>query len=488
MWMDAVYATGNGVPLVIADEGEFVPAAEISVNSVEFSTEPGQIAQVTVDIDPGPAAVVEGFDLLLSYDPNLLTVSSVTQGALLDSCEWEYFTYRTGANGDCEPDTVTKEFLRVVSVAEIADAHTSLCNISTAGTLFNIEFQVTSDDTYECYSAPVSFHWCDCGDNVLATSSGDTLLISQDVFDLYNVNVTQDIPFPTIFGAPSECITDGSTQRRINYYSSSVEITCADSINARGDINLNDIAYEIADAVLFANYLIYGLEVFTINQEQQINASDVNTDGVPLTLDDYIYLWRVIVGDALPWPIPPNAMANDTVVFIQDTLNKKVSILYPYPDSIRGVYLIFEGDLRPWGWGEDSTDTPFNGFYTRVLMDSYSSQDTLLFTQDSLFFYTGDGNLIGAFAAYDGINSLPTTIEGAVPSCCSERGNVDNDLSGEVNISDLVTLIEYQFGSGSQPACIEQADLNNDWTLDISDILFMVEYMFNYGPAPNDCL
>ena len=56
----------------------------------------------------------------------------------------------------------------------------------------------------------------------------------------------------------------------------------------------------IADAVTLANYFIYGLSAFSINIEGQIAASDVNADGIPLSVADLVYLIRVITGDALP--------------------------------------------------------------------------------------------------------------------------------------------------------------------------------------------
>ena len=68
----------------------------------------------------------------------------------------------------------------------------------------------------------------------------------------------------------------------------------------RGDINNNGVAYEIADMVLFTNYFIYGLGVFTIDQEIQIAATDVNRDGLTLSVADLMYLIRFVLGDALP--------------------------------------------------------------------------------------------------------------------------------------------------------------------------------------------
>jgi len=68
---------------------------------------------------------------------------------------------------------------------------------------------------------------------------------------------------------------------------------------------LNGIRNEIADAVLFTNYFLYGVSALDPNptyRAGQIAASDVNADGNPLTVGDLVYLLRVIVGDALPYP------------------------------------------------------------------------------------------------------------------------------------------------------------------------------------------
>ncbi|MFQ5500560.1 MAG: T9SS type A sorting domain-containing protein, partial [Candidatus Zixiibacteriota bacterium] len=75
-----------------------------------------------------------------------------------------------------------------------------------------------------------------------------------------------------------------------------------DSIDARGDINLNSVPYEIADAVLYSNYFIFGLSVFKVSLAGQIAASDVNADGLTLSVADLVLLIRVIIGDAEPIP------------------------------------------------------------------------------------------------------------------------------------------------------------------------------------------
>lgn len=87
----------------------------------------------------------------------------------------------------------------------------------------------------------------------------------------------------------------------------------------------------------------------------------------------------------------------------------------------------------------------------------------------------------------------PDYIDGYIyANCCQGlRGNVDGDVSDEVNISDLLYFVEYSFATpaGPEPGCFEEADVNADGNIDISDILYLVEYQFSNppGPAPLSC-
>jgi len=67
-------------------------------------------------------------------------------------------------------------------------------------------------------------------------------------------------------------------------------------------LNLNGLANEIADVVVFTNYFIYGIAAFVINPDGQLAASDVNADGFALTVADLVYLIRIVVGDAIAIP------------------------------------------------------------------------------------------------------------------------------------------------------------------------------------------
>jgi hypothetical protein len=73
--------------------------------------------------------------------------------------------------------------------------------------------------------------------------------------------------------------------------------------DARGDLNLDGIANTVADAVLYSRYFIEGDGVWDPAWEAvQVQASDVNNDGVPLTVADLVYLIRIITGDEQPFP------------------------------------------------------------------------------------------------------------------------------------------------------------------------------------------
>jgi hypothetical protein len=132
-----------------------------------------------------------------------------------------------------------------------------------------------------------------------------------------------EISRPPGLGAPDECVEgDKITPNRcVYFYNGGICIKHPDSIDARGDINLNGVAYEIADAVVLTNYFIFGPAALTVNPDGQIAASDVNADGYTLTIADLVYLIRVIVGDADPIP-RPSPYLREMTLGVSDSGNK----------------------------------------------------------------------------------------------------------------------------------------------------------------------
>jgi hypothetical protein len=259
-----------------------------------------------------------GFDFLVGYDNSALSFFSATLGADLGpaGCGWEYFTYRYGAFGNCGGPCPSGK-LRVVAIADQNNGanHPSCYQVPDGGCLVELKFYVTNDRTFECQYVPIRFVWFDCGDNGISSRTGDTLFISSQVFEFQNTDPLSDpnfeitgldcgIPFH-YGGACPDCDVSQKYQpiRFIIFWNGGIDIVCADSIDARGDLNLNGIENEIADAVLYTNFFLYGMGALDpIFFDAQIAASDVNADGVPLSVADLVYLLRIIVGDALPFP------------------------------------------------------------------------------------------------------------------------------------------------------------------------------------------
>jgi hypothetical protein len=71
------------------------------------------------------------------------------------------------------------------------------------------------------------------------------------------------------------------------------------------------------------------------------------------------------------------------------------------------------------------------------------------------------------------------------------RGDANAD--GSINIADAVFILNYLFGSGQEPSCLEAADANDDNYFakpDISDPLYILNWLFSGGPplsAPQQC-
>jgi hypothetical protein len=135
--------------------------------------------------------------------------------------------------------------------------------------------------------------------------------------------------FPTGAGIMPICLEgDGKSipLEAIDFKNGGVDIICDSVIDARGDINMNGVDYEISDAVMFTNYFIIGQAAFGSHPEGSAAASDTNADGAVLTVADLVYLVRVIQGDALPYPKPaPGATFGVSTQKIADNVTVNVN-------------------------------------------------------------------------------------------------------------------------------------------------------------------
>jgi hypothetical protein len=283
-----------------------------------------------------------GYDFLVAYDASALSFISADPGEILTTCGFEYFTFRFGADGNCS-GSCPSGLLRVVSIADMNNGanHPSCFGAGLDGSLATLKFLVTSDQTFGCQFVPISFYWIDCGDNGISSISGDTLFISAHVYGYDLVSeITGQPGYGGWQGTDYDCLEGYKifADTVVNFHDGGIDIICPDSVDSRGDLNLNAIPNEIADAVLYSNYFLYGIGVFDISLEGQRAASDVNNDGSTLSVGDLVYLIRVITGDALPFPklAPFSATADLKVV------NGNISTTSS--EDIGAVYMTFKVD------------------------------------------------------------------------------------------------------------------------------------------------
>ncbi len=337
----------------------------------------GQIETVTI-YQQGSGKELGGYEFLIAYDATALTINNVHVGSILEDCGWEYFTYRHGDNGNCGSGCPTG-LLRIVALAETNNGayHPGCYLDGMVGALASIDFMVTNDATFECQYVPVRFFWLDCADNTFSSKSGDTLWLSRNVFDFELNDITNNsYGFPGYYGAPNFCLEGGGPGkpapiRCVDFTNGGIDIVCADSIDARGDLNLNSVANEIADAVLYSNYFVYGLGVFTINSAGQIAASDVNADGLSLTVADLVYLIRVVTGDAIPYPkLDPNGTYE-----VDFDVQHGVLSINSSDYRVGAIFLTLDGEVEPTLHADAEQmeiRRNFDGEKTRVLIYNMS--------------------------------------------------------------------------------------------------------------------
>ncbi len=373
-------------------EIEVIPTFRVSIEKTE-RTSFGSIENVSITLDNStdPGNPMGGYDLLIQYDASALSFNSAAIGALIEADGWEYFKYRFGESGNCGSSACPSGIVRIVAFAEINDGANHPAGFgetpAASSELTVLSFLVTGDITFECQYVPIRFKWYDCGDNGISSKSGDTLFISRNVYDFDLIGNIADpsASFPTLQGANSTCdvaVDDGKPdlERCVDFRNGGIDIVCLDEIDDRGDINLNNVANEVADAVLFTNYFIYGISVFTVNLEGQIAATDVNADGLALSVADLVYLIRIVIGDALPYAkITPLAVRythdNQGVMSVKDDV------------QIGAAHIVISGDVEPILLADEmEIKYAFDGTNTRVLVWSIDGDS---FTGDFLN-VTGD--------------------------------------------------------------------------------------------------
>ena len=381
--VDACGATGTCQTIITVT----LPSLGCPLVKIEktHGTLQGHFEEMAITIENGPFEM-GGFDFLIAYDASALTFNEAQPGELLDTCDWEYFTYRHGVSGNCG-NACPSGLLRIIALAETNNGPNHPACYGPPDTepheLAKMTFYVTNDRTYDCQYVPIYFFWMDCGDNALSSIDGENLFIDRAIYD-FEGNVIwdeeDDVQFPEdaripFVGAPDYCLNPDpdkpSAVRCPEFVNGGIDIVCADSIDARGDINVNGVANEVADVVMLTNYFISGLSAFDTHKEASIAASDVNADGVSLSVADLVYLIRVISGDVAPYG---RTASTGTVAISTNLAGGELTVSYDATTEVGAVFLIFEVDgiagSPVLGSGASDMDVAYgqNGTELRVLI------------------------------------------------------------------------------------------------------------------------
>ncbi len=422
-----------------------LPTADIVIEKTH-DTYQGEYEYVSIFIDWAPTFEMGGFDFLIAYDQSAINAINVTPGQLLEDCGWEYFEYRFGPFGNCG-NACPSGMMRIVAIAEYNNGLNHPACFGPPDTdpyeLAEIMFLVTNDRTFECQYVPIYFYWIDCGDNAISNVLGDLLYLDRRVYNFEGHLIwdeEDDVSFPEaarlwpgFMGAPDFCLDaeEGKPMPRriIDFWAGGIDIICADSIDDRGDINLNGIANEVADAVLFTNYFVWGIGVFNINTAGQIAATDVNADGITLSVADLVHLIRVIVGDALPY-YKVGAPVKVSYVHAENGLMAVDGA------QIGAAFVVAEGNVTP-ELKADGMEMryAFDGINTRILVYSLEANS---FTGE---FLNLEGNVLSIEMATHEGNPVNAKL---IPSTFSLAQNYPNPFNPTTSIAfSLPVASEY---------------------------------------------
>ena len=226
------------------------------------SSLPGETISLPVLLDnQGVSSAVGGFDILVSWNPTALSLNDVIRAGRLGTFEYFFVNQNDAGEGT----------VRVVGIADLSFGAQSPPLAPDSGSIFFLDFSVSNDENLIGVDLPITFLTLDQADNTLSDSTGYLLVSPNQYNGLLSVV------------GPGDILT--------------------------GDINLNGIAYEVGDIVLFVNHLVNPGE-FPFSSVQ-LEASDINADGIPATVADLVLLVNIVNGIVPPPridPIPTNIL------------------------------------------------------------------------------------------------------------------------------------------------------------------------------------
>lgn len=189
--------------------------------------------------------------------------------------------------------------------------------------------------------------------------------------------------------------------------------------------------------------------------------SDVNNDGIALSVADMIHLLRYLSGEeGYEIPIPYKADLNADCMI--DYLDFEV-----YNDY-------FEFGLAAFG--------PYGGFPPLTCCDPDLTLGACCVGDTCKALNPYNCDLFGGEYHGDG-----TWCDSSLCDSCYGQKPGDLNEDGVINAPDLVYFVDWWFASGPEPPNMSNADVDGNCCIDTTDIGYLSDYLFIGGPAPVEC-
>jgi hypothetical protein len=378
---------------------------------------PGDIVDVPVMIKP--TQPIGGFDLYIEFDPTVMYFLGVTW---MDLEGFEYKTYR---QLPCPMCGCCKYKLELVGIYDIKNPHQGvpIQPSDTFITIASLDFRIAADENLRGFDLNVCFEFDDgiCTENSFSDVTGNVLFVSDNpaFFNYADCDTEFDVTNPVLALATFQLFAPPCTENPLGRPCGGVFIPTT-GIKERGDVNLNLLAYEIGDAVLFSSYFIYGTSVFNIDQPVQIANTDINADGSPLALSDFVLMLRIIAGDATPIPKPTPGSDLATIYMIGDKVSTNA--------NLGAALFVFKGDVKVSTDLKNVQGVVDNQTRVLVYMNSNSGMTGQLLT--------AKGELVSVEAVDNFSRPVKTTVVNrAIPTAYALNANYPNPFNPTTNIS-----------------------------------------------------
>jgi len=181
----------------------------LRIQSHALTTVPGGIDTISIFCNSRGTGIA-GFDLTLAYDHEVFDLLDALPGNFLDSCQWEYFMGRD--NPKC-PGPCPGGLYKIVALARFQNQdNATACFVPPGGAeivklVIRRRPEMRAGPFMGVVSEPLRFFWIDCGDNSVASVSGNDLFLRHSVSDADGAPLPQNIftQFPNYTGPPDSC-------------------------------------------------------------------------------------------------------------------------------------------------------------------------------------------------------------------------------------------------------------------------------------------